>query len=192
MHTVWYDLFSCKKEEEIRDKMNDVYKNIMSDSSVDYCEIGSVKKIYEIAPSLEEAEKILRKKFDDDEYSSYLIKYKRKRSAKLKNLEERLEKEEEKLKDFEKKSNVRNHKSKSIGCTGCESKISISYIKDNICPVCGNDLRSKTDLNRISTYKKNIRDLKIAVEDEKSKQKRTSKDCETTEWLLLVAYDYHS
>ena len=45
---------------------------------------------------------------------------------------------------------IKNAKSKTIGCKKCESKINRRYISRPACVVCGGELRSTTDLNRIN------------------------------------------
>ena len=61
----------------------------------------------------------------------------------MKNLHERIKKEETKLNEYVKKTDCKNYKSKYIGCPQCGSKINKEYIYNCRCPVCREDLRSE-------------------------------------------------
>lgn len=89
-------------------------------------------------------------------------------TKKLDSLEERLNKEKEKLNSFIIKEDVKNRKSKLIGC------------------VCGNELRSETVLNRIAGYENNIQKLKEEIV--KEKEKIASKKSNDIDTKYLVTY----
>ena len=46
-----------------------------------------------------------------------------------------------------------NHKSATVGCKNCGSKIALKYLRSNICPVCRKDLRPETTQKRIKALK---------------------------------------
>lgn len=54
---------------------------------------------------------------------------------------------------------VKMHSSKQVGCAKCGSKVTISFLRSENCPVCSNDLRAEYILERISKYDKDINDL---------------------------------
>lgn len=107
-------------------------------------------------------------------------------TKKLDSLEERLNKEKEKLNSFIIKEDVKNRKSKLIGCPRCNSKINKDYIRNNSCCVCGNELRSETVLNRIAGYENNIQKLKEEIV--KEKEKIASKKSNEIDTKYLVTY----
>ena len=59
----------------------------------------------------------------------------------------RLQKEE-----YIKKHSIHNLKSEYIGCKQCGSKLKLKLIHGDICPLCYNDLRSKTTVQKLKEY----------------------------------------
>jgi len=60
-------------------------------------------------------------------------------------------------------------KSLTIGCKSCKSNVTRSYIKGVICPVCKNDLRSTTAINRVASIKDRIDKLRKQITLEENK-----------------------
>ena len=104
-----------------------------------------------------------------------------KETKKMKNLHERIKKEETKLNEYVKKTDCKNYKSKYIGCPQCGSKINKEYIYNCRCPVCREDLRSETTKNTINRYKDNIKRITKELRIEKEKCSNKAK----TKYLLL-------
>lgn len=198
MHTIGYFYKIANSTNDFKKLINEAYDSIMSDPNIDYCNIGPIKEIYENS-LLEETDAmnvIDEKTKNYDTSYSYYIPFLRKRSALLKSLESRLEKEESKLADYTKKSSIKNRKSESVTCTYCKSKLTISFLSANLCPVCQTSLLSKTTLDTISRYKKNISDLNRQIQQEKTRLKKekvkTKKSDGVKNYILAIHYDYHS
>lgn len=64
---------------------------------------------------------------------------------------------------------VQNRTSKSITCTCCGSRLNLSYLDGQKCPLCGTDLRSPTVQNRIKKFDKDYDKLQRELEKEKRK-----------------------
>ncbi len=94
-----------------------------------------------------------------------------KETKRLLNLQERLEKEKQKLQDYLKKSDCKNFKAKLITCPGCESKINKKYINGGECLLCRTDLRSKTVIETTKRYQANINNISSEINKELKKQK---------------------
>lgn len=88
--------------------------------------------------------------------------------------------------EFNKKYFInKTEKKKCTTCPTCGSKINISYLYSNICPVCHHDLRPKTVLHKFEKMDKNIKKM------EKRKNELITKNIKgrTKKWLLK--YEYH-
>lgn len=70
----------------------------------------------------------------------------------IKKLEERAENETKKYLKYKETHSVKKFKAKYIGCEKCGSKVNKDYIKYELCPVCNNDLRSKTTRMILNQY----------------------------------------
>lgn len=76
-------------------------------------------------------------------------------------------------------------KSKYVTCEGCGSRLNVERLRSMrtcVCPLCRNDLRSETVLNRIKAYDEKIKELrgKYANEMKKLKSKAAVK------WLVKM------
>lgn len=141
-------------------------------------EIMKIKPFHsgKIYGSQEEASEAL-----EESYSSWAREYNvaaafydtsaAKETKRVKTLKERLEKENQKLKDYIEKTDCKNFKAKLITCSKCESKINKKYILRNTCPLCRHDLRSKTVIETTQRYQDNIQKLTNEIRQEKLKQK---------------------
>lgn len=81
---------------------------------------------------------------------------------------------------------VKKFKADYVGCQTCGSKLSRAFLANDYCPLCRNDLRSATTLDRIARYDENIKELEQKVRQERLKQKDKAKVC----WLVM--FEYHS
>ena len=93
-----------------------------------------------------------------------------KETKKIKDLKNRIDLEEKKKIKYANSHAINTFKSKLIGCPNCGSKINKEYIKRDKCPICNNDLRSKTTIETIARYESKIKDLKKKIKDEEKKQ----------------------
>lgn len=81
---------------------------------------------------------------------------------------------------------VRDRKSALIGCDKCGSKIARGYLRTDLCPVCGSDLRPASTLERIKGYDTKLCRLKARRLDAQKKQIARA----PIKWL--VKYEYHT
>ena len=70
---------------------------------------------------------------------------------------------EEKLTKYVQEKSVRNFQSKTVGCRSCGSSLAKEYLKDDICPVCGQDLRSQGIIDGEVQIRQRIDDAKEAL-----------------------------
>ena len=90
------------------------------------------------------------------------------------------EKHEQEIKDS---LSVKNRTSKFLGCEKCGSKIAREYLKGDKCPVCGNDLRPASTLDRIAAVHKKVVAARRKLEE--------AKNCKKKEvWVVFT--DYHT
>lgn len=99
---------------------------------------------------------------------------------------EKVKETEHKYFDADRKFHFENVKSEFIGCKKCGSKINRTYLKKNYCPICNNDLRPNTTLEKIGKYKAEWEKAKNNLNEEINKAK--AKNCEM-KWL--VSFEYH-
>ena len=81
-------------------------------------------------------------------------------TPKAKELRAKIRREEEALAALLEKTDVTSQKAKLIGCMKCDSKVNKQFIKDSVCPVCGNGLRSKSANASIFSKEQKIASLK--------------------------------
>lgn len=94
-----------------------------------------------------------------------------KETKKIAELVERIQQTCNKREQYINSHHVRDFKSEYIGCRCCGSKINKEYLRNDHCPVCKSELRSKTVIETIHAYEKKIIKLKNQLQEEKSKQK---------------------
>ncbi len=64
------------------------------------------------------------------------------------------------LEKFLKDRSVLSFQSKSIGCKKCGSQLAKEYLKDDFCPLCGNDLRAPSTIEGEAQYRQRIDTMK--------------------------------
>lgn len=89
---------------------------------------------------------------------------------------------EAKIKELEKKVSVHNRASKFIGCEKCGSKLSREHLKGETCPLCKNDLRSATSIERLRAAHKKLHDFREKMAKKDANRKKV--------WVVIT--DYHS
>ena len=116
------------------------------------------------------------------------------RSSKYIQLEKKLDETKKKLSTYREAHSVKKFKSATVGCETCKSKLSIKWLKSEECPVCGDDLRSKTTLETIGRYEKQIRDLEkeLKAEERAMIGQKTMRKNDATYYMVAVFVDSHN
>lgn len=157
---------------------------------VSMAEHGPIKFINRTFESIDEAESYLHGERNKYSYRNFAVKYMappKEKSAKRKNLEERIEAAYVRYNDLCRIDYVRNRKSAFIGCPKCGSKLNKDYIRGCRCNLCGESLLSDTDKKRINNAKSKWEDLCSQLEAlEKAEAKKKG------EVFWLVMGEYHS
>lgn len=77
-----------------------------------------------------------------------------------------------------------------IGCKSCESRLNKDFLLTNKCPVCGQDLRPKTMLNKIKQQKdklkENLNEENKEINRLRAKAMKNKKTC--VRWLVKVEW----
>lgn len=76
-------------------------------------------------------------------------------------------------------------KAQYIGCKKCGSKLARKFIKSNYCPLCGEDMRSKTELLHLARLKQKADAASLAV---KKRQDALTKKSKNIRWLVKIEY----
>ena len=139
--------------------------------------------------SYEEARDFIEE-HDNVSYGGIAVKFKDSydlKNKKIIGLENRIQEIKKTKLEYAKKNFVGNRKSAFIGCPICESKLNRKYLKDNFCPVCGEDLRSNTVRDTLDRYYRRIKELEKQIREEKNSD--TKKYIPSIKWL--VKFEYH-
>ena len=85
-------------------------------------------------------------------------------AAKLADMESRLVK-------YIEDHSVKTFSAKNIGCKKCGSSLAKEYLKSDICPLCGADLRSQTTIDGENQMKAKIDELKKKIMEARAANK---------------------
>lgn len=110
-------------------------------------------------------------------------------SKTLENLQKRQSDARKAYWDLQKAFHFANHKSATVGCQNCTSKIALKYLRTNKCPVCGEDLRPESTRNRIAALKAKLDNL--VEQCEKKEKAERLKSIEKAETYWLVKTEFH-
>lgn len=145
----------------------------------------------EISP-LETREEAYKRICDLDNgwYDDHAVRYKKyERAKKTKKIEE-YERKIAELRESERKytqdHSIKKLQASLITCQKCGSKLSKQYLRSECCPLCYNDLRSKTTLDKLQWFEDKRAEYENRIAAEEKKQKRGY------EIYWLVKYEYHS
>ena len=123
-------------------------------------------------------------------YGGYAVKFydysKVKNTLKIIELQDNITEILKKRDEYISTHHVKNFKASFIGCSQCGSKLSKQHLISDKCPVCHNDLRAESTLERIASFDNRIKAYQEKIKQEKQKQK----DKATIYWL--VKFEYHS
>jgi len=81
--------------------------------------------------------------------------------------------------------NIKKAKSKTISCDQCESRVNRSYLRSCACPVCGSDLRSNTDRDKIKKSLDKIKSVNTKLNQARNKLLQKDKS-EKLLWLVFA------
>lgn len=90
----------------------------------------------------------------------------------------------QKCKEYESEHMPNKVKAEFIGCKVCGSKVAKKYVHDQYCPVCRSDMRPKTTLDRIQSYKDKVTYLKRKYTELEKKQKNKAE----VKWLIKLEF----
>lgn len=76
---------------------------------------------------------------------------------------EKIKKLEEKLEQYIAECTVRKFQAKNITCRFCESSVAKEFLKSDICPVCGHDLRKQSIIDGEMQQRQKIEDAKAVM-----------------------------
>ena len=200
-HEIGIRIVTAPTLELLRKKVGEVEESVAETIShddngfYDYYNIGSLKDTCKHYDSQKAAVDELYDMADvtGRDYSYYAT-FDFPRSSKYIALEKRLEDEIQKKDKYAKEHAVASFKAKFVGCEFCSSKINKSYLKKaNDCPVCGNDLRSKTTIDTLSRYSNNIYQLRkdLDAEAKAMQTQRTQKKNTAKYYCCAVFIDRH-
>ena len=141
----------------------------------------------------EEAEQFIEERSRNAFYGQFAVMYRRDEnfvpSKTLENLQKRQSDARKAYWDLQKAFHFANHKSATVGCQNCTSKIALKYLRTNKCPVCGEDLRPESTRNRIAALKAKLDNL--VEQCEKKEKAERLKSIEKAETYWLVKTEFH-
>ena len=186
MHNICYREFH---ENTAKQKMVDTVLGIVARSGDRY---GTDKIKFFDDPICDNSNAALDfiKQKDQDFYGGYAVRYydfsQVKESKKVEELRKKIKDVAEKQREFAAAHSVKNQKAAFVGCSCCGSRLNRERLNNNRCPVCFEDLRSASVLEKIDGYSKRIEGYRSQIEQERMKDKKKAKI------MWLVKFEYHS
>lgn len=188
-HEVNYNSFSTKQSK------NSIYAEVNERAIWDgdyHSSLPTIKWYDNVClDSYEDAERFIKQ--HDSYYGQLAVKYKHQKDFKpskaLADMQERLKQTRKTYYELDRAFHFKNHKSATVGCKECGSKIAIGYLRSNYCPVCHKDLRPESTLDRIKALKKKMDDLAQKC-NEKERAERL-KSIKKADEYWLVKTEYH-
>lgn len=185
MHNICYREFDEKVAEK---RIQDEVLRIISRSGDGYGTDRIAFSHREPFANHEAAQNWIRE--NDGWYKGIAVRYydysKCKATKKVEALEQKIAENKNKANEYAKAHSVKSFKAAYIGCPKCGSKLNRSFLYGEKCPLCFEDLRAKSTLERIEGFKKKDKDLRAQIDAEKQKDKKNA----SVKWL--VKYEYHS
>ena len=109
-------------------------------------------------------------------------------SSKMISLKARFDAELDKQEEYSKKHSVKTFKAAHIGCPNCGSKLNRELLKNEKCPLCNTDLRSKTTLEALAKYVANANAIQAQYKEEEIKNKERYLKKAKEKWLVKIEY----
>ena len=72
---------------------------------------------------------------------------------------------QEKIKKYVEEHSVKTFSAKNIGCKKCGSSLAKDYLKSDICPLCGNDLRAASTIEGETALKQKLEAMEAQLSD---------------------------
>ena len=189
-HQIIYQMYSDKqvKSQSQRKKVQDHWDGVAArEDAMEGC-TGLLNRIEwkdGMTPfsSIEEAREYIEERSNCSFYLQIAVPvYKYNSNEKLKELQDKLEAAKAELEKAKKPYySVDTVKAKYVGCKHCGSKLAVSYIKSNKCPLCGEDLRPQSVQDKMKRLAARVKKLESDVE---AKKKRLAE----VYWLVKVEY----
>lgn len=106
----------------------------------------------------------------------------------LEELKRRLASEQNKKYNYAVAHSIVTFKAEFVGCPNCGSKLKRTLLKDNSCPLCRTDLRSKTTIETLERYEHNIQHLRKQIKAEERKIEERNRKKAVIKWLVKIEY----
>ena len=139
-----------------------------------------------VCDSYEDAENYIRQK-DDGWYDQLAVRFlvPREDTAKIRDLKERVAAAYKKATDIRRDVHYSHCESSYIACRYCGSRLATKYIKSNICPLCGKDLRPTSAILRQERAELKAQELQKKLDDGIKKESKKNGDIK---WLVKIEY----
>lgn len=128
---------------------------------------------YQIFDSVELADQYIYDHYDNHDYHDCAVKFRDldavKPTKKMLDIERRIKENDQARKEYILANTIQNRVSKSITCPCCGSRLNLSYVHDQTCPLCHTDLRSTTVQNRIKKFGTDKKKLEKELSNAKKK-----------------------
>ena len=153
--------------------------------------LSAIRWIDHICDNYEDAERYIES-HDDGNYDQLAVKYRVypriEPSKTMISLQERLKKETVKKAEYEKEHSIASFKAEFVGCPNCGSKLKKELLKGDSCPLCRTELRSKTTMETLARYEKNIKELVKQIKEEERKLQAKMVKKSKIKWLVKIEY----
>jgi transposase len=185
MHNICYEVFDEKvSEDRINAEVLHIVRNSGDGYGTDYVSFSSRPPFVNKKAAEEYIKSV------DGQYKGIAVRYydysKCKETKKIETLKQRIAENQAKKREYIKAHSVRAFKAEYVGCSCCGSKLKKELLRSERCPVCYEDLRAKSTLDRIQCFDKKEKELLAQIDAEKQKDKKNA----SVKWL--VKYEYHS
>lgn len=206
MHTTvryfYKDARNKKERQQAFDEAEESIHERLRYGEFDYYEDYATETFRGLEPlgSLEEAKAYYDKKCAEDERGedrSYVIPYRAKITARVKDLEVKIPELEEKIEEYILSNKLSKRKSKSVSCLyGCGAVLPTKYadknkaLSEGLCPVCGSNLMSDTYNDTLKGYRAKLAGYEKELREEL--KKTPTRGIEEIREYIVVAYDAHS
>lgn len=185
MHNICYEIFNADTSEKyISNKVIDIVRHSGDGYGTDYVSFSHREPF----ANQEAAEKWIHE--NDGFYKGIAVQFydysKCKATKKIETLERKILDNTIKCNEYVKAHSIKTFKAEYVGCSCCGSKLKKELLRNNRCPVCYEDLRAKSTLERIAGFSKKEKELRAQIDAEKQKDKKNA----SVKWL--VKYEYHS